>query len=187
MNYKSDLQGCRVINNSRRKQIQCNWILFNFNQEEPKLKVMKNLLGIVILGFIVSSCSLFQRPSMTQQEIDQMLAENEALKSQVENNKDLEDRLAMARMQADDAMLKLAECEDESSKVHIIVGAFKNSGYADDYSALMKNQGYDGTIIAGPYSFNLVSSGSYASIRAALQDLSDIRSNVIETAWIYIE
>jgi len=136
---------------------------------------------------MVSSCSLFQKQSMTQAEIDQMLAENNALRTQAESNKDLADQLAMARMQADEAMLKLAECENTGSKVHIIVGAFKNSGYADNYSALMKNQGYDGKIIAGPYSFNLVSSGSYSSVRAALQDLSDVRSQVIETAWIYIE
>ena len=148
---------------------------------------MKNLLGIILLGFIVSSCSLFQKPSMTQEEIDEMVAENDALKTQVDSNKDLADQLAMARMQADEAMLKLANCEDESSKVHIIVGAFKNSNYADDYSAQMKDQGYTGKIIAGPYSFNLVNSGSYASIKAALNDLSSVRADVIETAWIYIE
>lgn len=161
--------------------------MLTFNLEEPKPFIMKNLLGIILLGFIVSSCSLFQKPSMTQAEIDAMVTENEALKTQVEGNKDLEDQLAMARMQADEAMLKLANCEDASSKVHIIVGAFKNSGYADDYSAAMKNQGYDGTIIPGPYSFNLVSSGSYASIKAALNDLNSVRNAVIETAWIYIE
>lgn len=148
---------------------------------------MKNLLGIILLGFVVSSCSLFQKPSMSQEQIDAMVAENIALKTQVENNEDLADQLAMARMQADEAMLKLAECENAGSKVHIIVGAFKNSGYANDYSALMKNQGYAGKIIAGPYNFNLVSSGSYTSVRAALQDLNDVRSQVIETAWIYIE
>ena len=148
---------------------------------------MKNLIGIILLGFIVSSCSLFQKPSMTQEEIDEMVAENDALKTQVESNKDLADQLAMARMQADEAMLKLADCEDGSSKVHIIVGAFKNSSYADDYSALMKTKGYTGKIIAGPYSFNLVNSGSYASIKAALNDLGSVRDDVIETAWIYIE
>ena len=148
---------------------------------------MKNLLGIILLGLMVSSCNLFQKPSMTQEEIDIMVAENKALKTKVASNKDLEDQLSMARMQADDAMLKLANCEGASSKVHIIVGAFKNSSYANDYSAEMKGRGYDGKILAGPYSFNLVTSGSYGSIRASLQDLNSIRDNVIETAWIYIE
>ena len=149
---------------------------------------MKNLLGIILLGLIVSSCSLFQKSSMNQDEIDAMLAENQALKTQVEASRDLEDRLALAQSQADEAMLKLSACEDAStSKVHIIVGAFKNSSYADEYSADMKNQGYDGRIIAGPYSFNLVTSGSYESIKASLQDLNSVRDNVIETAWIYIE
>lgn len=148
---------------------------------------MKNLLGIILLGFIVSSCSIFQKPSMTQEEIDDMVAENEALKTQVESNKDLTDQLALARQQADEAMLKLADCEDAASKVHIIVGAFKHAGNADDYSTEMKNQGYAGEIIAGPYNFNLVSSGSYASIKAAIRDLGTIRANVIDEAWIYIE
>ncbi len=148
---------------------------------------MKNLIGIILLGFIVSSCSLFQKPSMTQEQIDEMVAENDALKTQVESSKDLADQLALARLQADEAMLKLADCEGGNSKVHIIVGAFKNSSYANEYSAEMKEQGYAGRIIAGPYNFNLVTSGSYESIKASLQDLTSVRDDVIETAWIYIE
>ena len=149
---------------------------------------MKNLIGIILLVLIVSSCSLFQKSSMTQDQIDEMVAENEALKTKVTASKDLEDQLALARMQADEAMLKLAACEDAStSKVHIIVGAFKNSSYADEYSAEMKKQGYDGRIIAGPYSFNLVTSSSHESVKSALNALGNIRETVIETAWLYIE
>jgi len=149
---------------------------------------MKKLIGIILLGLTVSSCSLFQKPSMTQEQIDDMIAENDALKTQVANCKDLEDQLALARMQADDAMLKLANYEgDASSKVHIIVGAFKKSSNADSYSARMKQEGYAGRIIAGPYNFNLVTSGSYGSVKAALNDLYSVRDNVIQTAWIYIE
>jgi hypothetical protein len=148
---------------------------------------MKNLIGIILLGLIVSSCSLFQKPSMTQDQIDILVAENEALKAKPNNSKDLADQLALARMQADEAMLKLADCEGGNSKVHIIVGAFKNSSYANDYSADMKKLGYAGKIIAGPYNFNLVTSGSYESIKASLQDLNSVRGDVIETAWIYLE
>ncbi len=57
---------------------------------------MKNLIGIILLGLIVSSCSLFQKPSMTQEQIDEMVAENDALKTQVTSNKDLADQLALA-------------------------------------------------------------------------------------------
>ncbi len=149
---------------------------------------MKNLIGIVLLGMIVSSCSLFQKSSMSQDEIDAMVAENEALSTQVEASKDLADRLALAQKQADEAMIKLADCEDAStSKVHIIVGAFKNSSYANEYSAEMKNQGYDGRIIAGPYSFNLVTSSSHESVKSALNVLGKVRNEVIEEAWLYIE
>ncbi len=149
---------------------------------------MKNLVGIVLLALMVSSCSLFQKPSMSQEQIDAMVAENQALKNQASNSKDLEDQLALSRMQLDEAMIKLAACEEDAkSKVHVIVGAFKTSSYADEYSAEMKNQGYDGIIMAGPYNFNLVTASSHESIQAALNVLGSIRENVIETAWIYIE
>lgn len=149
---------------------------------------MKNLIGIVLLGLVLSSCSFFQKSSMNQEEIDAMVAENEALKAQVDATKDLSDQLALARQQADEAMLQLSACKDAStSKVHIIVGAFKNSGYADEYSAEMKNQGYDGQILAGPYDFNLVTSSSHETVKSALNALFKVRDAVIETAWIYIE
>jgi hypothetical protein len=85
-------------------------------------------------------------------------------------------------------MLKLAACEEAAkSRVHIVVGAFKNSSYADQYSTEIKNKGYDGRIMPGPYSFNLVTARSFESIPAALSDLGTIRGEIIETAWIYIE
>jgi len=137
---------------------------------------------------LVSSCGLFQKSSMTQEQIDAMLAENQALKSQVSNSKELEDQLAMTRMQLDEAMLKLAACEEAAkSKVHVIVGAFKTVSYAEEYSASIKGQGYDGKIIAGPYGFNLVTASSHESIQAALNSLGPARETLVQTAWIYME
>jgi hypothetical protein len=149
---------------------------------------MKNLVGIIVLAMLMSSCSLFKKPSMTQDQIDAMVAENTALKSQANDSKDLEDQLAMTRMQLDEAMLKLAACEDAAkSRVHIVVGAFKNASYAEEYSKLIQGKGYDGRIIAGPYQFSLVTANSHESIQAALNALGSIRENVIQTAWIYME
>ena len=149
---------------------------------------MKNLVGIVLLAMLVSSCNMFNKTSMTQEQIDAMVAENQALKSQSSGCQELEDQLALTRLQIDEAMLKLAACEESAqSKVHIIVGAFKNSAYADEYSTEMKGAGYDGNIMAGPYNFSLVTASSHESIQSALNVLGSIRNNVIETAWIYIE
>ena len=149
---------------------------------------MKHLTLLLILSISISSCSLFQKPSMSQEEIDAMVAENEKLKEEAEKNKDLADQLAMARMQADEALLKLADCENSSSgKVHIIVGAFKNQNNADNYSARMKELGHAGKILDGPYNFHLVTASSHESIKASLNALSPIRESVVATAWIYIE
>lgn len=149
---------------------------------------MNKVAGLLLISMVVSSCSLFQKPSMSQEQIDAMVAENQALKNQISDCKELEDQLALARMQLDEAMLKLAACEESAkSSVHLIVGAFKNSSYAEEYSARIKEQGYDGTIMQGPYSFSLVSAGSYESLQAALNDLEQVRQNVVETAWVYME
>jgi hypothetical protein len=149
---------------------------------------MKNIVGFILLALIVSSCNLFQKPSIPQEQIDAMVAENSALKSQATKSKDLEDQLALARMQLDEAMLKLSACEeDATSKVHIICGSFKVSSYADEYSAIMKSSGYEGNIIPGPYNFQLVTASSFESIQSAINAIGPIRDAVIETAWIYIE
>ncbi|MCP4314148.1 MAG: hypothetical protein GY790_23090 [Bacteroidetes bacterium] len=149
---------------------------------------MKNLVGFVLLALLVSSCSLFQKQSMSQEQIDVMVAENSSLKSQITKSKDMDDQLALVRMQLDEAMLKLADCEEAAmSRVHIITGAFKTASYADEYAATMKGQGYDGEIIAGPYNFHLVTASSHESIQAAINSLGPIRDGVIETSWIYME
>jgi hypothetical protein len=149
---------------------------------------MKTFTGFILMVLLVSSCSLFQKPSMTQEQIDAMVAENQALKSQAANDKEMEDKLAMTRMQLDEAMLKLATCEEAAkSKVHIIVGAFKNASYAEEYSASMRGQGYEGKIIPGPYAFNLVTASSHESVQAALNALGPVRENVVQSAWIFME
>ena len=140
------------------------------------------------MAMLLSSCSLFKKPSMTQEQIDAMTAENAQLKSQANKAKEMEDQLALARMQLDEAMLKLSACEEAAkSRVHIIVGAFKTSSFADEYSAKMKEAGYDGKILAGPYSFSLVTASSHENLHAALSALGPVRESVIETAWIYME
>jgi cell division protein FtsN len=163
-------------------------ISLSLNKLEPNHNEMKKITGMILLAAIATSCSLFQKPSMTQEQIDAMKAENQALKSQLEESKDLEDQLAMARMQVDEAMLKLADCQEAAKgRYHIIVGAFKTPSYATDYAAVIKSRGYDGKILAGPYNFNLVTSSSHESLRSALNQLDKVRADVIEDAWIYIE
>ena len=83
--------------------------------------------------------------------------------------------------------MKLIDCEEASkSRYHIIVGSFKTASYADEYSAQVKGEGYDGKILNGPYGFSLVTANSHETLRSALNVLYEIRENVFD-AWIYIE
>ncbi|PID92634.1 MAG: hypothetical protein CSA96_02155 [Bacteroidetes bacterium] len=137
---------------------------------------------------LATSCSLFQKPSMSQKEIDTLVAENQALRKQLEAANELEDQLALSRMQLDEAMLKLSACEEAGSTgIHIIVGAFKIPENANAFANEVKARGMDGRILSGPYQFKLVTAGSFESVQSAFSSLMEIRENSIDKAWIYIE
>ena len=62
---------------------------------------MKNLVWIFILAIVTSSCSLFQKPSMSQEEIDAMTARNQSLEQQLAECETMESQLAAANARAE--------------------------------------------------------------------------------------
>ena len=68
---------------------------------------------------------------------------------------------------------------------YLIVGSFKTPSYAQDYSAKVRDMGYDTEIVQMGY-WNLVSAESYTNIREALTGLEIVRSNVSYEAWIFV-
>jgi hypothetical protein len=69
---------------------------------------------------------------------------------------------------------------------YIIVGSFKNPVYADEWSAKVTAMGYRTEIVAMGY-WNLVSTGSYTSVREASNNIERFRMSVAPDAWIYVE
>ena len=148
---------------------------------------MKNLVWILILVLATSSCSLFQKPSMSQEEIDAMTARNQSLERQLSECENLEAQLAAANARAESVAAELAELQEAiKGKYQIIVGAFKISSNATEYSQTIKNAGYEGKIVAGFFGFDLVTYSSHESFAEALRALDEARINVIETAWVYV-
>ena len=148
---------------------------------------MRNLFWITILAIATSSCSLFQKPSMTQDQIDVMIAENQSLERQITDCTDAKNDLTAANAEIQSLRAQLTALQEASrGKFQVIVGAFKNPSYADEYSQLMKGKGFEGKIIAGPFSFDLVTYSSHESLPAALRALDEARMNIIPTAWVYI-
>lgn len=72
-----------------------------------------------------------------------------------------------------------------SGAYYVIVGSFKTPGYADAWSAKVTAMGYP-TEIVPMRSWNLVSTGSYTSLRQASNDLAKFRTVVAPDSWIYV-
>ena len=68
---------------------------------------------------------------------------------------------------------------------YVIVGSFKTSSYASNWSAKISDQGYPAEIVKVSY-WNLVSAGSSTNLRSAINELSSIRSDVTSNAWIFV-
>jgi len=146
---------------------------------------MKKLVILMLVVITVSSCSLFEKPSMTQEEIDALVAQKAAVEEELANvNQDLE----LLKLKADECAKMLEEATREpeiTGNYFVIAGSFKNRGYAEDYSAKITQMGGSGEILDGPYNFNLVVYTAHATLADAAESMYDARINVSDEAWIY--
>lgn len=148
---------------------------------------MKKAAGILAIIFLVSSCNLFKKPNMTQEQIDAMAAELRACKE--------ENASAIAKYEAELSKIKaeqaamLQEQENQSTPssgtYYVIVGSFKTPKYADDYSVKIKEMGGDGMIIDGPYDFGLVTMSGHPTLGEAINAMNEARMNIVPEAWIF--
>ncbi len=72
-----------------------------------------------------------------------------------------------------------------SGNYYVIVGSFKTSSYASNWSARVADMGYQTEIVKVSY-WNLVSAGSSTNLRSTLNELSSIRSDVTSNAWVFV-
>ncbi len=113
-------------------------------------------------------------------------------------NQDAELQASLAQLQREsqsriDSIIKYYEAEIASGKpkpaatgtYYLIVGSFKTSDYATNYSAKIGGLGYKTQIITMGY-WNLVSAAAHTNIRSALEELDNLRDNVTFDAWIYV-
>ncbi|MCF8225289.1 MAG: hypothetical protein K9J30_05380 [Bacteroidales bacterium] len=149
---------------------------------------MKKAAILLITVIIASSCSLFEKPSMSQEEIDSLVEEKAVLEEQLVN---LKQDYELLNLKAEECAKMLEQQTKEKKaaigKYSVIIGSFKNMKYAKDYSVKVKGMGGLGNIIAGPYDFNLVVYTTHATLREAAQSMYKARENLTDEAWIYME
>lgn len=150
---------------------------------------MKKIAILLFVALIAGSCSLFQKPSMNQAEIDAMVAQNARLQEDLVNAEHEASVQAMQAEQCAQVLAELQKAEEEMAKgnYHVVAGSFKTMSYAEDFSKTIKGMGGTGIIVDGPYDFSLVAYNSYTSLREALNAMEEARMNVSSEAWVYIQ
>jgi len=150
---------------------------------------MKKIGLLLIVVALLSSCSLFEKPSMSQEEIDAMIAENKSLTEQLTNAADEANLQSMKAMECAKVLEELQKEEEvrANGMFYVIAGSFKTSQYATDFSGKMKQMGGEGAIVSGPSDFSLVSYSSHATLREAITAMEAARVNVSSEAWVFMD
>lgn len=148
---------------------------------------MRKAAIIFVTVIIASSCSLFEKPSMTQEQIDALVKEKATLQEELVQ---LQQDYELLKLKADECTAMLEEQRKEEvatiGKYSVILGSFKNMKYAEDYSEKVKGWGGLGEIIPGPSNFNLVVHTTHATLKEAAQSMYTARENLTDEAWIYM-
>ena len=154
---------------------------------------MKKIALFLITALLVGSCSLFHKPSMTQDEIDQMVAEKQKLQqelkdqqasyeAEIQKMKDAEQARIMEQQQKE-----AVEGKSGTGRYYVIAGSFKIPENASNYAEKIRQSGGEGTVVKGPWNFKLVAYSSHSSLSEALNKLEEVRTNITEDAWVYMD
>ncbi len=150
--------------------------------------------GLALL-MVLSSCKdgtgIFNRSGEKAKTIERLEKENQALRRELEQiDETHEEDITNIRS---DYEQKLAELQKkieagtiaEYDAYYVIVGSFKNMKYAEDYAKKIREMGYEGKIIPGPYNFNLVTSGTYQKLNTSVMNMKEAREKIASEAWVY--
>ncbi|MCX7987264.1 MAG: SPOR domain-containing protein [Bacteroidales bacterium] len=93
-----------------------------------------------------------------------------------------------AEMQAKiDSLQAACQSGNPQGKFCVITGSFRIQQNADNYVQEMNKLGYKAQIVEAPNGFHLVSTYCASSLREALSELNNARSNIHPDSWIYVK
>jgi cell division protein FtsN len=141
---------------------------------------MKKFIPLfLVVMLVLSSCKYFSSP-----KTDLLLARKDSAlaKEKAAHEKDLAQLKQESQARIDS--LK-ASCDKQLNRYHVIVGAFKVPTNADNLQKLMSSKGYSAQILPVG-SYQLVSVGSFSSLRESVGQLGKFRGEVNKDAWIYV-
>lgn len=141
---------------------------------------MKNLVFLLSLVLLCSSCKYFKKSSATS--VDTLTADTIAL-----------DETDDSSAYYSDAANAVTEPETTTQynavngKYYMIVGCFTVSTNADGYAEKLRGMGYESQIIPGNGRFQMVAVRSYNSYRESVNELDKFRNEITPNAWVYLQ
>lgn len=158
-----------------------------------QLLVYSMILGMIAFSSCKNGGGIFGKSKQKEAEIASLQKQNEALRQELEGieqehtteitaiRSDYEQKLADLQKQIEAGTLA------EASAYYVVVGSFKNMEYARKYSGKIKEMGYEGKLVAGPNNFNLVTYGTYQTLKSSIESMRMARDKVATEAWVYFK
>ena len=160
------------------------------------MKIQLMISGLAIL-FAFSSCKdgggIFGNSKENEAKIASLERQNQALREELEGiekeheaeiteiRTDYEQKLADLQQQIEAGTLQ------EYDAYYVVVGSFKNQKYAESYAEKIRQMGYEGKMVPGPNNFTLVTSGTYNTLKSAIEPMREAREKVASKSWIYFK
>lgn len=150
----------------------------------------KSIIVILAFTFLLTGCDFVKKVNPFARKADTMeiyqqrqdsIRRAELLRRQQEEARREQERADSIRLaQEEAARLKAME------RYHLIVGAFKNPAYANDFNQKMIAGGHDSRIIMSKNNFHLVTIKSLTDYRTAVREWRAIRNEGEHLVWLYI-
>ena len=157
---------------------------------------MRKLTILIIIVSLAGSVSckkireLFGDSTPGVEAVEEVLARNQELRRKIMEDSLMHlQELKMLQQQYEQEIEKIqksSELQKEVKGYFVVVGSFKQMGYAEDYSKKVKSLGYEGALVEGPNNFTLVTSGTHNNLKDAIVGLKNAREKLAMDSWVYI-
>lgn len=154
---------------------------------------MKKLLLYIALAILITGCKYFEEKRLFSKKVDTLISYAEELDETVESDS-IEIQPELEQVITEPELTVEAE-EDMSqtnfpssgNRYYIITGCFMIPDFAERYAEKMQDRGYEPEIILRDDGYHMVSVRSFNDLSASKSELSTVRAQLIDNAWIYVK
>ncbi len=133
---------------------------------------------------------LFGGSAPVSEAVEEVIARNQELRRKIMEDSLMHlQELKMLQEQYEREIEKIkmsSELQKGVKGYFVVVGSFKQRGYAEDYSRKVKSLGYEGALVEGPNNFTVVTSGTYNNLSDAFAGLKNAREKIAIDSWVYV-